>query len=71
MTAVLGSVCLFFATTSVLLYRWGVAQRKKPQPSIEAAQMMRDLMNGGATVHVKVLDTDALMIRSPRSGSWR
>jgi hypothetical protein len=53
------------------LYKLSRAKAKAPQPTVEASDMLRDILNGGATVQIKVLDSANLMMRSPRSGGWR
>ena len=63
MVLILGSLAIFLALSNVYLILRLRALRKKPAPTLEAAQLMHDLtVNGGALLQVRVLDPEGLFL---------
>lgn len=58
------AVSLSLGVSTLKFYR--LAKRPVPPPSQDLQDFMRDLMNGGGVVQIKVINPTDIYLRSPR-----
>lgn len=66
----LSAFLLLTTSSSIYFYRQYIKyknQAERPQ-SVELREFIGDLMTGGAIVHVKCINPENLILRSPRNG---